>query len=150
MKKLVIVLAIVLAASNAWAFRGANGCCAMPPDVGMNPSVASDLNLTEDQKAQIQSRREAFMEEIAPLRSDLFAKREELRQLWAAANPDQGKITAMQQEMREIQGQIQEKTTQYRLDCHQVLTSEQQETLGTLKVFNGRWAGVRGSGMGNR
>ena len=146
MKKIgILVVAMVLAGSSAWAFgRG----CGMGPGFGMNPAVASGLNLTEDQKVQIESRREAFMEETAPLRSELLTKREELRQLWAAANPDQGRITAKQQEVQEVQSRIQEKAIQYRLDCRQVLTPEQQGQLTTLASSRGGRGAGRGCGMG--
>jgi len=142
----VLVVAMVLAGSSAWAFGG--GGCGMGPGPGMmNPAVASSLNLTEDQKAQIGSRRDAFMEETAPLRSELFTKREEMRQLWAAASPDQGQITAKQQEVQEIRSRIQEKAIQYKLDCRQMLTPEQQGQLTTLAASRGGWRGGRGCGM---
>lgn len=138
-KKLgILIVAMVLVASNVWAFRGG---CGMGPGFGMNPQIASALNLTEDQKAQIQAKQEVFMEEMNPLRDKLFSKRMELRNIWAKANPDQAAITEKQLEIQTIQNEMQEKATQYQLDCRQFLTAEQQEKLGTLVTHHGGWGG---------
>jgi len=135
MKKLgILIVVMVLMASSAWAFRGGRG---MGPGYGMNPYVASTLNLTEDQKTQIQARQEVFLEEINPLRDKLFSKRMELRSLWAKPNPDQASISEKQMEIQTIQNEIQEKATQYQLDCRQFLTAEQQEKLGTFMAGRG-------------
>jgi Spy/CpxP family protein refolding chaperone len=143
MKKLsLLIVVMVLAASSAWAFRGG---CGMGPGFGMNPYVASTLNLTEDQKAQIQAKQEAMLEEIGPLRDKLFSKKMEMKDLWAKANPDQSGISEKRQEIQAIQNEIQEKATQYQLDCRQFLTPDQQEKLGTLVAQHG---GRGGMGMG--
>lgn len=143
MKKLVLVIAcVMLAASNAWAFGG-GGCggCGMGPGFGMNSKFASALNLTADQKAQIQAKQEAFQEKINPLRDELFSKRMELRELWAKAAPDQAQIIAKQKEIQGIQSQIQEKTTEFRLECRQLLTPEQQEKFGATMAQCGGFGG---------
>jgi Spy/CpxP family protein refolding chaperone len=151
MKRLgLLVIGLVLIGSNAWAFRG--GCGMGPgmgtgPGMGMNPRIASELNLSEDQQAQIQSKQEAFMEGIAPLRNEMLAKREELRQLWAKSDPDQSLISAKQEEIRSIQAQMQERATQHRLDCREVLTPEQREKIGTLTTNQCGWGGGNGRGM---
>jgi Spy/CpxP family protein refolding chaperone len=143
MKKLGILIgAMVLVASNAWAFGGG---CGMGPGLGMDPQVASTLNLTEDQQTQIKEKQEVFLEEINPLRDKLFSKRMELRNLWTKANPDQAVISEKQMEIQAIQNEIQEKATQYQLDCRQFLTAEQQEKLGTFVASHG---GRGGQGMG--
>ncbi len=145
MKKLgMLAIALVLAASSAWAFGGGSGC---GMGMGINSRFASDLNLTADQNAQLQARQEAFMTEIEPLRNELFAKREGLRELWAKSDPGQALISAKQQEIRELQGRIQERATQQRLSCREVLTPEQREKLGTLTAQRG-WGRGHGRGMG--
>ena len=150
MKKLgILTIALVLTASGVWAFGGGGGCCGMGmgPDPGMKSGIASDLDLTADQKAQLQARQEAFMTEIEPLRNELFTKREELRQIWTKPDPDQAAISAKQQEIRNLQGQIQERATQQRLGCREILTAEQCETLGAFTAQGG-WRNGRGQGMG--
>jgi Spy/CpxP family protein refolding chaperone len=139
MKKVIVFsVALVLAASSAWAFRGG---CGMGAGGGMNPYFASTLGLSEDQKAQIQLKQQAYQDEINPLRDKLFSTRMELRNLWAEASPDQAKITAKQKQIQSLQSQIQEKATQYQLECREILTPEQQEKLGTSVAHHGGWSG---------
>ncbi len=146
MKKLgILLVAMVLVSSNAWAFRGG---CGMGQGFGMNPAVASALNLTEDQQAQIQVKQELFQEETNPLRDKLFGKKMELRNLWAKANPDQASISEKQQEIQAVQNEMQEKATQYQLDCRQLLTPEQQEKLGAFVAHHGGWDGHGRGGRG--
>lgn len=137
----ILVIVLVLAASSAWAFRGG---CGMGPGFGMSPYMASTLELTEDQKAQIQAKQGAFLEDVGPLRDKLFSKKMEMRDLWSKANPDQAALSEKRQEIQAIQNEIQEKATQYQLDCRQFLTPDQQEKLGTLVAQHGG----RGMGMG--
>lgn len=139
MQKVIgITVAIVLAASSAWAFRGG---CGLGAGSGINPYLASTLGLSEDQKAQIEAKQQAFQEEINPLRDKLFSTKMELRNLWAQSSPDQAKIRAKQEAIQSLQSQIQEKATQYQLECREVLTPEQQEKLGTSLAHHGGWGG---------
>jgi len=142
----MLAFALVMAASNAWAFGGGGCGMGMGPGLGMNSQLLAELNLTSDQKAQLQARQEAFMAEMEPLRNELFTKKEELRQLWAKPNPDQAEISAKQQEIRELQGQMQERATQQRLSCRDVLTPEQRAKLGSMSAQG--WRGGCGQGMG--
>jgi Spy/CpxP family protein refolding chaperone len=136
MKKtiLMITAGFILISANGWAFRGG---CGMGPGAGMPFHWASALNLTEDQQVQIQSRQAVFAEEMSPLRDKLFSKKMELRELWGQANPDQAGISAKQQEIRDLQNEIQERATQYQLDCREFLTAEQKEKLGTAVALQG-------------
>ena len=137
MKKLgLFIVAMVLMAPNAREFRAD---CGMGSGAGMDPYLASILDLTEDQKLRIQAKQEAFHAEMNPLREKLFSKRMELRGLWAQTIPDQGKLAAKQKEIQAIQNQIQAMTTQHRLECRELLRPEQQETLGTFVVQRGGW-----------
>jgi Spy/CpxP family protein refolding chaperone len=137
MRKLgILTVVLTLLSSSAWAFRGT--CGLMEPGFGLNPHMASALELTEEQKALIQKKHEAFMEEINPLRNRLFSRKMELRDLWGQGNPDQGKISAKQREILAIQSQLQEKTIQYQMECRGLLSPEQQEKLGTAVAHRGR------------
>jgi Spy/CpxP family protein refolding chaperone len=154
MKKLVLVLAVlVLGVSSAWGFGGGKGnmqggfACGMGGmqggcGLGINPNCPANVNLTDDQQAQFQSRHDAFVAEISPLRDELFSKKMELRELWAAEDPSQVKITAKQQEIRELQAQMQEKATEYQLECRQMLTPEQREKMIVAQ------SSCRGKGLG--
>ena len=114
----------------------------------MNPNFASNMNLTDDQKAQLQSRHDAFMAEMNPLRDELFSKKMELRELWTKADPSQAEISAKQQEIREIQSRMQEKATEYQLECRQMLTPEQREKMTVTPASFGGKGGGQGCRMG--
>jgi Spy/CpxP family protein refolding chaperone len=73
----------------------------------------------------------------------MFDKSVELRRLWLQANPDKGKISAAQTELRTLRNEMEDKSTAFRLDLRKVLTPEQNE-----KLANAGWG--RGPGFGPR
>jgi Spy/CpxP family protein refolding chaperone len=129
LKPLLVVIVFLLMGTGAHAFGGS---CAMGRGEGLAPSVASVLQLSEDQKAVIASLHEAFEEEFRPLQNQLLSKRSELAQLWAEVDPNQAKITAKELEIREIQGRIEEISTRYHFKCRQILSPEQLKNLSTF------------------
>ncbi len=136
MKKALLLGAIILVlASPAWSFGGPHGMGGH----WMNPNVASQLDLTEDQKAQLETMQEAFAAETGPLRDELFSKNAELRQLWNEASPDETMILARQQEIQELRNNLQEKGTRFELQCRQILTPQQREKLSTVQSHHGKW-----------
>jgi zinc resistance-associated protein len=54
----------------------------------------------------------AFMDATVDLRKEMFSKREQMRALTFAAEPDQVKIDALAREMFDLRTQIQEKATE--------------------------------------
>jgi Spy/CpxP family protein refolding chaperone len=99
---------------------------------GMNPYMATQLGLTPEQISQLQAMGEQHFKEIAPLQEAMFAKKQELRLLWASPTPDQAQIVAKQREITQLQSQIQEMGTAYKLEARKVFTPEQQQKLSTL------------------
>lgn len=104
-----------------------------------------ELNLTADQKTKLNELRDAHFKDIKPLQEQMFAKRDELRKLWLESNPDQGKITAAQKEMRSVRDQMQDKMTASRLESLKILTPAQQEK---AKSFAAGFSAGRGYGPG--
>jgi Spy/CpxP family protein refolding chaperone len=99
------------------------------------------LNLSAEQTAKLASLREAAFKEIAPLKEKLFSTRNELRNLWLEATPNEAKITALQREVRNQMGQLQDRMTAFRLEAAKLLTQEQRDKLR---------AGLAGPGPGSR
>ena len=97
------------------------------------------LNLSAEQWNKVQGLKSAHMKAVTPIQNQLFAKRNEIRLLWAETNPDGAQILAKQKELGELQSQVQDKATQFALDVRKVLTPEQ------LAKFS-----VLGPGMGGR
>jgi Spy/CpxP family protein refolding chaperone len=132
------LLFVAVMATSAFGFgwgRGPGvGCGTCGGDIAGYPG----LELTADQKAQLEAMRGA-------LREQMFAKRDEVRKLWLESNPDQANILAAQKEMRSLRDQLQDKMTAFRLDALKVLTPEQREKLKS--AVPGRGFGT-GRGMG--
>ena len=139
---LILVLALVASVALAWGpgfgpgfGRGFGG-----PAYGSPPIP----NLTAEQSAQIQALRDAFLKETEPLQKELYAKGQELRNLWQSPNPDQAAIAAKQKEMIDLRTQLQGKATNLGLEIRKVLTPEQ---LAQLPAFSqGAGFGPRGFG----
>jgi Spy/CpxP family protein refolding chaperone len=120
---LVLGLALVATAALAWGpgfgprfGRGFGG-----PAYGSPPIP----NLTTEQSAQIQSLRDGFLNETESLQKELYAKGQELRQLWSTPNADSAAIKAKQDEIFGLRTQLQEKSTNLGLEIRKVLTPEQ-------------------------
>ncbi|MHB9096253.1 MAG: Spy/CpxP family protein refolding chaperone [Syntrophales bacterium] len=146
----VAMLFVAAIATSAFGFGWGRG-----PGCGYGPMGRGDIagfagvELTAEQKAQIQAMRDAQFKETASLREQMFAKRDEVRKLWLAPNPDQAQITAAQQEMRSLRDQIQDKMTAFRLEALKVLTPEQREKLNSAVAGRGFGPG-RSFGPGAR
>ena len=137
MKKLsILTVSLLFVLCASLAFAGGWG-----RHQGMGPVGATNLNLTDEQTASLQTLRETYLKEITPLQNELYSKRSELRLLWAKPAPDKAEITAGQNEVFELQRQLQEKTTQYQLDCRNALTPEQQSQMAAVGPGYGRGHG---------
>jgi Spy/CpxP family protein refolding chaperone len=142
---IVAVFALALIASTAMAWgpgygRGSN----VGPGYG-TPPVS---NLTPEQSSKIQAIREANLNEIAPLREQLYAKTTELRTIWRSQNPDQTQIKALQEDMLNIRAQLQEKATNARSEMSVLLTPEQQAEMNAYGPGMGSGMGRMGGRMG--
>jgi Spy/CpxP family protein refolding chaperone len=138
---MVVVLAVTLIVSAAMAWGPGYGRgVGYGPGFG-NPPVS---NLTTEQTSRIQAIRQVNFQEIGPLQEQLSAKRTELRNLWVSQNPDQAKITALQKDMLNIRAQLQEKSTNARLEIREVLTPEQQAQIAAYGPGMGRMGGRMG------
>jgi Spy/CpxP family protein refolding chaperone len=148
MKKAILtvmaVLFVAAVATSAFAFGWGRGPGYGPCGRGDFQGPAG-LNLTPEQTAKFKEMREAQWNEMKPLREQMFTKRDAIRKLWLAPNPDQAAITAAQKEMRSLRDQIQDKTTAFRLDALKTLTPEQQDKIRSS--FSERGFGP-GRGMG--
>jgi Spy/CpxP family protein refolding chaperone len=134
---LVMVVALMATAAFAWGPGRGYG---MGPGYG-TPAIP---NLTAEQSSKIQALQKAHLDEIAPLREELFKKSTELRSLWLIQNPDQAAITAKQKEILNLNSKLQEKGTNLRLEIRKVLTPEQQAQMSLYGPGMGRGMGKMG------
>ncbi len=145
MTAMVLLFAAAIATS-AFGFGWGRGPGFGSGSCGGDFAGVPGLELTADQKAQLEAMRDAQFKEIEPLREQMFAKRDAVRKLWLAPTPDQAKILAAQKEMRTLRDQMQDKMTAFRLEALKVLTPEQREKLQSA-ASTGRGFGP-GRGMG--
>ena len=69
----------------------------------------------------------------------MFIKRGDLKMLWLDKNPNQTKILAVQKEIRNLRGQIQDRATKYRLSVMKELTTEQQDKIKKFRQSVPSW-----------
>lgn len=155
MKKLTLTLITVaiglLLSMPVFAFGPGSGqgpCYAAGSGADRGPGCAANagfnrLNLTDEQKAKIETLQLAHQKEIRPVREKMFDKSVELRRIWLQPNPDKDKILALQKEVRVLRDQLEDKATAQKLEIRKLLTPEQQE-----KMANSGWG--RGMGFGPR
>jgi len=96
---------------------------------GRQISPISRLNLTTEQNDKVKGLQESRIKESAPIKAELIKKQTELRLLWMEDNPDPEIIKAKQKELLNLQGQIQDKFTDFRLEFRNILTPEQRAQL---------------------
>ena len=135
----VLIVAVFLA-PMVWAESGAWGH-GMGLHGAISPEMASTLNLTEDQKQIFQELREAYSNEMAPLRNQLFSKKAEMRMLWDGSSPDREKLSAMHEEISTLRQRLNQLAVQYQMDCRDVLTPDQQAKLAETATGRHRSGG---------
>jgi len=89
--------------------------------------LPEDLQLTAEQIEKMESIQKSFLEDITPLRNDLFNKKYSLRRLFSDPASSATTIKAKQEEVFAVQRQIQEKLLDYRLKVRDILTPEQYQ-----------------------
>lgn len=146
MKGLTIFLSVLLSVFSAEsAFTEPRGR-GMSPGDGWSAYSESTLCLTQEQKDQLQRMRENYIREVTHPYYRLISRQVEIRLLWTEPDPDPKKILAKEKEISRIQGQINEKAIQYRLNCRSILTKEQKAKLtsGSTGMSQGHGPGWRG------
>ena len=92
------------------------------------------LNLTEDQKAKIKQIRESFAERNKPLREQLRAKRQELRQASEGGTFNEALATQKLTEMASLQAKLMGERHKLHQETLSVLTAEQKAQLEQAKA----------------
>jgi periplasmic protein CpxP/Spy len=102
------------------------------------------LNLTDDQKAKIKTIRESFAERNKPLREQLRAKRQELRQASEGGTFNEALATQKLTEMASLEAKLMGEQFKLRQETLSVLTAEQKAQLEQSKAqFKARRGGMR-------
>jgi len=113
----------------------------------------SQLNLTDDQKAKMKQIRESFAATNKPLREQLRAKRQELRQASEGGTFNEALATQKLTEMAGLQAKLMGEEFKLHQEMQSVLTAEQKAQLEQRKAqFKTREGGRhrRGEGRDNQ
>jgi len=111
---------------------------------GMRGGMFKQLNLTEDQKAKIKQIHESFATQNKPLRDELRAKRQELRQASEGGTFNEALATQKLTEMASLQAKLMGVEFQEHQQMLAVLTPEQKAQLEQSKAqFKARRGGMR-------
>ena len=92
------------------------------------------LNLTEDQKAKIKTIRESFAERNKPLRDQLHAKRQELRQANEGGTFNEALATQKLTEIAPLEAKLMAERAKLHQEMLSVLTAEQKAQLEQSKA----------------
>jgi protein CpxP len=92
------------------------------------------LNLTEDQKAKMKTIRESFAERNKPLREQLRAKRQELRQANEGGTFNEALATQKLTEMASLKAKLMGERAKLHQEMLSVLTAEQKAQLEQSKA----------------
>jgi Spy/CpxP family protein refolding chaperone len=92
------------------------------------------LNLTEDQKARMKQIRETFAQQNKPLREQLRAKRQELRQAQEGGTFNEALATQKLTEMASLQARLMGEQFRLHQEMLSVLTAEQKAQLEQSKA----------------
>jgi Spy/CpxP family protein refolding chaperone len=92
------------------------------------------LNLTEDQKGKIKQIRESFAERNKPLREQLHAKRQELRQASEGGTFNEALATQKLTEMASLEAKLMGERQKLHQETLSVLTAEQKAQLEQSKA----------------
>lgn len=101
---------------------------------GMHGAIFRNINLTEDQKAKIKQISDSFRERTQPLRQELRAKRQELRQASAGGTFNEALATQKLQETAGLQAKLMGERFKLRQEFESVLTPEQKAQIEKQKA----------------
>jgi periplasmic protein CpxP/Spy len=100
----------------------------------MGGRLFSQLNLTDDQKAKIKQIHQAFAETNKPLREQLRAKRQELRQTSEGSTFNESLATQKLTEMASLEAKLMGERHKLHQEMLSVLTAEQKTQLEQAKA----------------
>ena len=103
-------------------------------------------NLTDEQREQMESERQAFFEATRQNRQDLYAKRLELRAVMAQRTPDKQKAAALQKEVSDLQATLDQQRLEHIMAMRQI---DPDAGRGFLMDDRGMGRHGMGSGMGH-
>ncbi len=106
----------------------------------MPPNMGTRLGLTEAQMDQIANLRLEMQKKALPIRSELVSKRNELKLLLTADQPDMGKIKAKLKEISELRVQMGTLWAQHLVKVRALLDDTQKKKFDSM-ILSGKGMG---------
>jgi Spy/CpxP family protein refolding chaperone len=118
--------------------------------VRVRANVADKLNLTDQQKKDMQKLRIDMEKKNTPLESQIRLARLEIQQLMLADSPDRAKIEKQMKEVSDVELKIKLNRLDHAFAVKGILTPEQQKIWRENRGGFGRFGGVGGPGEQRR
>jgi len=154
MKKSMIViislLTVSLMATSAFSWghnKGGygRGCGGSGQGYGANgPNAWNDLS--KEQRNELSSLRQKFIDETYEVRSAMMAKHQEMRMLMETSSPDRAKLNTLSQAVTDLQSQMRSKRIDFQLAAKKIAPELNVAGMGN----RGGCKGMGGKGMGGR
>ncbi|MEW6625027.1 MAG: Spy/CpxP family protein refolding chaperone [Bacillota bacterium] len=127
----IMVIFLVMGIAGAAAASNWGGMGGKWAGKDFNPPIL-DLDLSAEQRSQLQELNESSFLQTQNLRIALSEKMYELRKLWFAQDPDEEAIAAKKEEVIKLRQELSEIAQENRASMNNILTPEQQEKLGGM------------------
>lgn len=117
-----------------------------------------ELNLTQDQKDQIQKLRSDHQKQMVDYKSDIAKTRIDIKNLFQSNNPDEGKILDLTKKVSDTQADMKASSIKNWFQIYNLLNDQQKATfrkmapmmrerMGKGMMGKGRGRGMMGKGM---
>lgn len=123
-KKMVLLTVVSLLVLGIAQFASAAG-----PGFMGGEKWNVNLDLSEEQRAQLLELQKEHFTERQNLRNQIAEKMFELRQLYLQENPDQDKISELKEQLTDLRTKMIEQAEEHRTELKSILTTEQLEKL---------------------
>ena len=131
---LLIVLITLSFLSNSYIFATEKGLLEEKETYNNTFNIEKRLNLTKEQTEKLQKIREKYFADMQRLRSEIFQKNIELKNLYLDSKASESNILSKQRELKELRQKLEEKRTEMMLEERKILTPEQLETLNQFPM----------------
>jgi zinc resistance-associated protein len=153
----ILLVALVAGSSFGWGQgkgqgmkgSGFNRECPQYGGQAQNNSIINDLS--KEQRDELNTLRQKFIDETYEFRSAKFAKHQEIRMLMETSNPDRDKLYTLSQEIADLQKLISDKKIDLRLSVKKIAPELGQGAGFKQGCGKGAQRGCRGQRqMGNQ
>jgi Spy/CpxP family protein refolding chaperone len=146
MKKLTILMITLFTVSIVWAQGMGTSKGMGPGKMGQGMAMQERLNLTDEQKSQLQNLRLTHQKEVIPYHSDLKIKMIELREMIAKGESEKN-LLKKNNEINEIKTKLSDLRLKHQLKVRAIVGEENFKLMGMGRGLHG--GGMKDGCMGD-